>query len=94
MYKDEYHPRVKRDLKKLDHSVREEIKSIHIQTIRTNPKVGETLVGDLAGVRSYHFKAANQDYRIAYVHSEPERKVFILMIAKRESFYTVLKRRV
>lgn len=87
MYKDGYYPRVKKDLKKLDARIREEIKTTHI------PAIGETLVGDLAGIHSYHFKIANQQYRIAYVVSEEEETVFILMIGKRESFYQILRRR-
>lgn len=94
MYKDEYHPAVKKDLKKVDAPIREEIKATHIPTVLSHPDIGETLIGDLTGIRSYHFKIANQQYRIAYTISEDEKKVFVLMIAKREGFYTVLKRRV
>jgi addiction module RelE/StbE family toxin len=93
MYKDGYHPRVKKDLKKLDARIRDEIKTTHIPAILSDPAVGETLVGDLAGIHSYHFKIANQQYRIAYVVSEEEETVFILMIGKRESFYQILRRR-
>ena len=56
MYKDEYHPRVKRDLKKLDVQTREEIKTTDVPAILSDPGVGQTLVGDLAGIHSYHFK--------------------------------------
>jgi len=94
MYKDEYHPRIKKDLKKIDAPIREEIKTTHIPAILSDPNIGEHLVGDLAGIRSYHFKIANQQYRIAYIVSEEKNRVFVLMIAKRESFYTVLKRRI
>jgi addiction module RelE/StbE family toxin len=94
MYKDEYHPAVKKDLRKIDASIREEIKATHIPTILSDPGIGEALIGDLTGIRSYHFKIATQQYRTAYTVSEEEKKVFVLMIAKREGFYTVLKRRV
>jgi addiction module RelE/StbE family toxin len=94
MYKDEYHPRVKQDLKKIDAPIREEIKTTHIPAILSDPNIGETLIGDLSGIRSYHCKISNQQYRIAYIVSEEEKTIFVLMIAKRESFYTVLKRRV
>ena len=93
MYRDAYHPRVKKDLKKLDARIREEIKTTHIPAILSDPSVGQVLVGDLAGIHSYHFKIANQQYRIAYVVSEEQERVFILMIGKRESFYDILKRR-
>ena len=94
MYKDEYHPRVKQDLKKIDVSTREEIKTTHIPAILSDPNIGEMLTGNLSGIRSYHCKSSNQQYRIAYIVSETEKVVFVLMISKRESFYTVLKRRV
>ena len=94
MYKDEYHPGVKKDLKRVDVRIRNEIKTTHIPAILANPGLGEALVGDLAGTRSYHCKIANQQFRIAYVVSEEEMKVFVLMIGKREGFYTLLKRKI
>jgi mRNA-degrading endonuclease RelE of RelBE toxin-antitoxin system len=66
MYKDEYHPRVKKDLRKLDVRTRELIKTTHIPAILSDPSVGQTLVGNLAGIHSYRLKIANQQYRIAY----------------------------
>jgi len=73
MYKDEYHPRVKKDLQKIDAPMRDKIKKTHIPAILSDPTIGETLVGDLAGIRSYHFAIANQQFRIAYVVSEEEK---------------------
>lgn len=70
MYKDKYHPRVTRDLKKLDVRTREEIKTIHVPAILSDPSVGQTLIGNMAGIHSYHFKIANKQYRIAYVVSD------------------------
>lgn len=72
---------------------KDEYHTTHIPAILLDPGVGEMLVGDLAGIRSYHLKIANQQYRLAYRVSEAEEKLFVLMIAKREVFYTVLKRR-
>ncbi len=94
MYKDEYHPRVKKDLKKLDARVREEIKIIHIPAVLSNPDSGEMLTGDLQEIRSYHFKTLNQQYRIAYIVSEDEKTVYFLKAGIRENFYTALKRRI
>ena len=93
MYKDEYHPRIKKDLKKIDPGIRENIKEIQVPAILADPSLGQKLVGDFAGINSYHFTIARQQYRIAYVTSEEEKKVFVLMIAKREGFYKILKRR-
>ena len=94
MYKDEYHPRVKKDLKKIDPPIREKIKNKFIPQILENPDVGLNLVGDLSGVRSYHFAHGKQQYRIAYIVDDNDKIVFIQMVAKRSDFYELLKRRV
>ena len=92
-YKDEYHPRVKSDLKKLDKGVVREIYDIHLDNILHEPYRGEKLHGDLEGVSSYHFRKNKVDYRIAYSIEEDKKIVYIVMIGKRENFYEILKRR-
>lgn len=92
-YRDEYHPRVKRDLKKLDEGVVREIYDIHLDNILHEPYRGEKLHGDLEGVSSYHFRKNKVDYRIAYSIEEDKKNVYIVMIGKRENFYEILKRR-
>jgi len=94
MYRDEYHPQVKKDLKKLDKSVKEKIKNKYIPEILENPESGVSLVGDLIGIRSYHFTYSKQQYRIAYFVDDDNKIIFIQMIAKRGDFYTLLKRRI
>lgn len=74
MYNDQYHPQVKRDLKKLSSELRERIKTEHIPA---HPEGGDTLVGDLKGIWSYH----------------SSNLVIILMIGKRGEFYQFLRRR-
>lgn len=93
MYKDEYHPQVKKDLKHLNPTLREMIKTQYIPEILANPTQSELLVGDLSGVRSYHFTFAQQRYRIAYMVEEHSQVVYVLMIAKRGEFYTLLRKR-
>ena len=94
MYKDEYHPRIKKDIKKLDVSIRKIIKMQYIPDLLLSPCIGSLLSGDLSGIRSYHITINKQQYRIAYLLDEKNKKIFILMIVKREDFYTLLKRRV
>lgn len=65
-YRDEYPPRVKSDLKKLDKGVVREIYDVHLDKILHEPYSGEKLHGDLEGVSSYHFRKNKVDYRIAY----------------------------
>jgi len=92
-YRDEYHPKVKSDLKKLDRHVITEIFNTHIEKILREPYTGEKLHGDLEGVFSYHFRKDKVDYRIAYLIEETKEIVYILMVRKRESFNEILKRR-
>lgn len=46
-YKDEYHPRVKADLKRLDKEVVRELHGLHIGKILRDPQASEKLYGDL-----------------------------------------------
>jgi mRNA-degrading endonuclease RelE of RelBE toxin-antitoxin system len=94
MYKDEYHPQVKKDIKKIDTPLRKKIKNEFIPEILENPEIGVSLTGDLSGIQSYHFTYAKQQYRIAYIVNEDDKIVFIQMVAKRGDFYTLLKRRI
>ena len=56
MFKDEYHPQVKKDLKNIDKSVQRDIKENHIPSILNNPNKGKELKGDLSGIFSYSFR--------------------------------------
>jgi mRNA-degrading endonuclease RelE of RelBE toxin-antitoxin system len=94
MYEAEYHPQIRKDLKKIDPPIRERIRAEHIPRILSNPGVGENLAGDLNGTSCYHFKIAKQEYRIAYLTDEKAEKIRIQMIAKRGDFYKLLKRRI
>ena len=94
MYRDRYHPKVKKDLKKIDPQIRAKIKKEIMPALLSNPKAGHKLVGDLSGLLAYRFNVANQAYRIAYTVDETEMIVYIQMIAKRGDFYTLLKKRV
>jgi len=72
-FTDEYHPRVKRDLRKIDKSVESEVKDIHIPRILHDPYVADDLSGDLEGISSYHFKKGKVQYRISYIVDEEKR---------------------
>ena len=92
-FTDKYHPRVKRDLRKIDKSVESEVKNLHIPRILHDPYLADELTGDLEGIISYHFKKGKVEYRISYIVDEEQKIVHILMIGKRESFYKILRRR-
>ncbi|GAK57987.1 cytotoxic translational repressor of toxin-antitoxin stability system [Candidatus Vecturithrix granuli] len=94
MYHDQYHPRVKHDIKKLHAHLQRTLQSQHIPNILADPEQGEPLVADLKGIWSYHFSFGNQQYRIAYMIDPPTETVVVLMIGKRGEFYQLLKQRV
>ena len=94
MFKEQYHPAVKKDLKKIDAGVREKIKNEWIPKLLSEPQEGKELTGPLTGIHSYHFKVGKMHYRIAYVIEKDDFILNILMIAKRESFYKILRKRI
>ncbi len=74
MYKDEYHPAVKKDLKKVDAPIREEIKATHIPTVLSDPDIGETLIGDLTGIRSYRFRLPTSNIALPILSLKRKRR--------------------
>ncbi len=93
MFKDEYHPQVKKDLKKIALSIQEKIKTEHIPKILENPERTQQLTSNFSGIYSYHFRMKKTDYRICYIIDNNNEIVHILTIGKRENMYDVLKRR-
>lgn len=89
-----FHPRVKKDLKQIDTKLLSKIRDDYLTQIQENPNTGKPLKGALHDIFSYHFKFKNVHYRIAYMYSPKDHIVTILMIGKRENFYTVLSRRI
>lgn len=94
MFKDEYHPKIKKDLNKLDPQVLRDIKNIHINKILEGPFKSPKLTAVLSDVHSYHFRKNNVDYRICYLINSEDNIIYFLMIGPRENIYDVLKRRV
>ena len=93
MFRDEYHPQVKKDLKKLDKAVLKDIKEKHLLKIIENPFQSNSLSGNFTLIYSYHFKKNKVEYRISYIIDEIKKIIYILMIGKRENFYKILKQR-
>jgi len=94
MFKERYHPAVKKDLRKIDRGARERIKNVWLPKLLSEPHEGKELTGPLSGIRSYNFKIGKVQYRIAYVLEESDFIITVLMIAKRESFYQILSKRI
>ena len=93
MYNDLYHPKFKKDIKKLDNSLIPKIKDHYIKIILENPYDFPQLTGLLAGIYSYHFKEKRVEYRICYTIDEKKNTIYFLMVGKRENIYNLLKRR-
>jgi len=93
IYKEQFHPKIKSDLKKIDKSVVKKIKEIYLNEILENPYKAEKLNGRLSAIYSYHFRANRVEYRIAYKILEEDTILFYYMIAKRENFYKYLETR-
>jgi len=94
MFELKFHPAVKRDLKKVGKSVAGEIKDKHFVNIKENPSASENLLHIFTGLKSYHFKAGDVEYRIIYEIHEVENIVIVLLVGKRENLYSKLKRRI
>jgi len=93
VYKDLYHPKIKKDLKNIDKLVKTAFINNHLDNILTNPIKYNELLGSLKGIYSYHFKINNVEYRACYTINEKDKEVYFLMIGKRENIYDILKRR-
>jgi len=93
IYKEGFHSKIKSDLKKIDKSVVENIKSVHLNNILENPLEYDRLKGKLSDFYSYHFRENKVDYRIAYKILDDNTIVFYCMIAKRENFYKNIQTR-
>lgn len=87
-----FHTSVKKDVKALDKPVQAILKNEVLPTIAENPESGENLVGDLDGLRSYHFQYGRVQYRLAY-SVQNNNNVFVYAIGTRENFYDKLRRR-
>ena len=92
IFNEEFHPKIKSDLKKIDRGVVKKIKSLHLDNILSNPYKYEMLKGNLSNLYSYHFKENLVEYRIAY-EIRDDVIIFYYMIASRENFYKKVENR-
>ena len=64
-----------------------------LHKIGGNPYIGEQKSGDLATVYGYDVHYSGVNYELAYLISEIERKMIVILFAgTRENFYEELKR--
>lgn len=62
-----------------------------VTMIAENPLIGDAKVGDLAGVRVFKFRMANQLRLLAY-RQEDEQTLTLLAVGSHENFYRDIKR--
>jgi mRNA interferase RelE/StbE len=83
-------PTFERTVKKL-HKQQKVALDEAVRTIVGQPEVGETKVGDLAGVQVYKFRMGNLLCLLAYRVLD-ESTLKLLMVGPHENFYRELKR--
>lgn len=82
-------PTFQRTIKKL-HPRQKTVLDEAVRIIASNPDIGETKVGDLAGVQVYKFKMIHQPCLLAYRVVDTQ-TIKLLMIGPHENFYRNLK---
>jgi hypothetical protein len=63
-----------------------------IRAVAADPGIGETKVGDLAGVRVHKFRMNRQLALLAYVYEDKTVTLTLLALGGHENFYRDLKR--
>ncbi len=84
-------PTFKRAMKRLSKQQKQELDEA-VRVIAVEPSLGETKVGDLAGVRIHKFKMNRQLTLLAYEFSQADDVIKLLALGSHENFYRDLKR--
>lgn len=84
-------PTFKRAVKRLHKQHKKELDGA-VRAIATDPAIGESKIGDLAGVRVHKFKMRSQTTLLAYEFLEADGAVKLLALGSHENFYRDLKR--
>lgn len=83
-------PTFHRTVKKL-HQQQKTVLDEAVRTIANKPEVGESKLGDLAGVQVFRFRMGNLQCLLAYRLLD-ENTLKLLMVGPHENFYRDLKR--
>lgn len=81
-------------LKKIkDKQLKEKFKEA-LSEIRKTPNVGQTKIGDLAGIYGYDIRHKGVSFEIAYLLSEDKKGeiIVVIMAGTRENFWDVIKK--
>lgn len=83
-------PTFQRTVKKLRPNQKEELDRA-LRKVMSDPNIGETKAGDLAGIKVYKFQMGKLLTLLAYRILD-ESKLKVLMVGPHENFYRSLKR--
>ncbi len=64
-----------------------------VKVVVADPSVGETKVGDLAGIQVYKFKLNKQEVLLAYECDLETITLYLLKLGSHENFYRDLKKK-
>jgi len=84
-------PSAHRRYKKFEPVLKRKVQQ-EVKTLAEDPHRYTELKGPLKGIRSYHFDHEKTQYRIAYRVIEDRKRIEIVLVKSRESFYQVLRR--
>jgi len=84
-------PTFKRAVRRLHKQQKRELDEA-VRAVALAPAIGESKVGDLAGVRVHKFKMNHQLTLLAYEFLEADDTVKLLTLGSHENFYRNLKR--
>jgi len=85
---------VKKDLRKLDKALQDELHTVHFPAIQQDPFHAYPLSQEFKGLWSYHISYKGNSYRIVYEIDREASVVLVIMIGPRGGFYEALKRRI
>ena len=80
-----------RTIKKLHPNQKEDLDKA-LRQLLTDPCIGMSKKGDLAGILVYKFRLINQVTLLAYIYDKAEQKLILLALASHENFYRDLKK--
>ena len=83
--------RFARQYKKLHDNTADDVNAA-VDQVAQNPEIGERKKGDLAALRVFKFRSAEQLYLLGYTLKESVRLVYLEAVGPHENFYRDLKR--
>lgn len=90
-YRVEQTRRFARQYKKLQDNIAADVDAA-VETVASNPAIGERKKGDLADLLVFKFRTQGQLYLLGYTLDDPVRLIYLEAVGPHENFYRDLKR--